>query len=209
MYSTYSYPSRGIDPRPIPSANLGPTNQVNINGPFVGDANGEYINGSFDDKEHAPDMGPTTCPLAAYMSTNSTTRKPYFRGTLIRFGGTTIPARSKARQLETRAPQAFSNFYVPGDDATSVSFVAPLAETQELIPKQSQHVCVAVGGVTDVLVPAESPTFTVFPGDKLYVNVVPKGVFVTPQVTNIVLGVASHYHTHTTKKQSIVRVCLK
>ena len=156
-------------------------------------------------------MGPSTCPIAAFMEGSEGKSKPYFRGTLIRFGGTASASRSKARQLETKAPLPFANFYVPGakKDA-AVSFVAPLAETQDLSPKKGQYVCVAVGGVTDVLVNASSPAFDVFPGDRIYVKLTTDkdGFIVTPQKTHIELGVAAHYHSHKSS-QSIIRVCLK
>lgn len=205
MFSTYPYPpGAGFKPT-LPD--VGSYNQVQINGPYVGQPQGEYINGSYDDKEHAPDMGPACCPVAAYMTSGK--RKMYFKGTLIRFTATTKESRSRSRQLETKAPVAFANAYVPGENANGITFVAPLAETQELMPMKSQHINVAVGAVSDVLVGDDSPSFSVFPGDRIYARITPNSVVVTTEATPTEIGIATHYHEHRPKAQSTIRVCLK
>lgn len=209
MFSTYPYPKDvGINPGPVPDANLGPTNKVTIPGALFGTAQGEYINGSFDDKEHAPDMGPAVTPVPAYMT--SGTKKMYYKGELIRFQKRGPGGWSRARQISQNAPHPFADFVTPetilSDNKTT--FVAPLAETQELVPNTSQFVAVAVYGNGQILVPRESDSFEVFPGDRLFIETSPS-LKITTKETPFEAGIVMHYCKHRNGDQTIVRVYFK
>lgn len=208
MFSTYAYPPNvGINPSPLPDSNLGPVNQVDLGGiDSLGKAQGEYINGSFDDKEHAPDMGPATYPISVFM--NSGKRRIYYKGTLMRFSRSTM-TRSRMMELSS-GPRAFANCAVPGEQMADVTFVAPLSESQELIPKKTQFVSAAVGGVSDIIVSEDSPSFTVFPGDTIRAEATETDVILSPTDGDIDLGISTHYHEHKQgSKNSILRISIK
>lgn len=208
MFSTYPYPANAGLKLQVPNASFGPVNKTIIPTPLFGKAEGEYVNGVYDDKEYPTDMCPATYPVAAYM--NGGSKRMYLKGELIRFTQTSKRSGSRAKQLETRAPHPYSDFHVQGATRSSaVTFVAPLAETQELIPGTSQFVSICTGGVADILVPASNPGFIVFPGDRVYARISGTDtVEVTARPADIELGVVAHHYEHK-GTQNVVRVCLK